>query len=113
MEHRLGNRTNTKLDVQFYDFGVPVGIGKTRNIGAGGLFVETNYRPYKGACCIEIALLVDDVTERELTPVKALIIHRTKEGFGLMIDQLDTIKSLPIPPHKVTRFRSAKKVGQL
>lgn len=108
MEHRLGRRTNTKLSVCFYKDGVPVAIGKTRNIAPGGVFVETAYRPDNGARCIEIAFIVRNDIAKGFDPVNALIIHRTKEGFGLMIDQFDSSESLPLSIPNVLKHDALK-----
>lgn len=113
MEHRQGKRTNKALAVHFYNQGVSVATGRTRNIASGGVFVETTYQPHKGVRCIEMAFSDGDGFSGRIDPVSALIIHRTKEGFGLMVDDLDPVDSVPLSVHNVRKFEPIDRLSQL
>lgn len=39
MEHRYSKRVDAQLNVLLYSDGVPVAVGKTRNISAKGVFI--------------------------------------------------------------------------
>jgi len=96
MERRLDKRINADLSVLLYSDGVPVAIGKTKNIASSGIFVETRYQPDKEDRYIEIAFVVHNDTDTEFYRVNSLIIHRTQAGFGLMIEHFDPLVRLPI-----------------
>jgi len=96
MERRLDKRINADLSVLLYSDGVPVAIGKTKNITSRGIFVETRYQPDKKDRYIEIAFIVRKDIDTEFHRVYTQIVHRTQEGFGLMIDHFDPSVRLPI-----------------
>lgn len=96
MEHRLEKRVNAELSILLYSYGVPVAIGKTKNVASGGIFVETRYQPDKEEQYIEIAFVVHDDVDMQFYRVNTRIIYRTQDGFGLMINHFDPFIQLPI-----------------
>jgi len=96
MEQRLEKRINAELTVLLYSYGVPVAIGKTKNVTSGGAFVETRYQPEKKERHIEIAFVVRNDVETQFYRVNTQIIYRTRDGFGLTIDHFDPLARLPI-----------------
>ena len=96
MEHRLEKRVNAELSILLYNYGVPVAIGKTKNISSSGVFVETRYKPDKEDRNIEIAFVARDDVDTQFYRVNTQIVYRTQDGFGLMIDNFDPLVRLPI-----------------
>ena len=85
--HRLSKRikTDDKLDVLLYRNSKPVASGRIGNLSVGGAFIETDYRPKDMAKrYIEFEFAPDNGNVLGENHVKALIIHYTKKGFGLM-----------------------------
>ena len=75
-----------------------VAAGKTRNISAGGVFVDTGYRPTNGSRCLDIEFVMSDEagTATDLYHVKGMAVHSTRAGIGLMIDDFDLENRLPV-----------------
>ena len=98
MDHRHSKRIDVHLRVLLYNNGVPVAAGETRNISAGGVFVDTGYRPTNGSRCLDIEFVMSDEagTDTDLYHVKGLAVHSTRAGIGLMIDDFDLENRLPV-----------------
>jgi len=83
MEHRHNIRTSTPLKVIVFNKGLPVAVGKTKNISKGGLFVRTAY------CEVGLlqALEIQFAPSHQRCPSKARmqvrVVHKTAAGFGL------------------------------
>lgn len=110
MGHRLGKRINAEMSILLYSCGVPVAIGKTKNIASHGIFVETKYQPDKEDRNIEIAFVVRHDIETEFCHVNTQIVHRTQDGFGLLLDNFDPLARFPI---KVPDTRHCNSNGQM
>lgn len=96
MDHRHGKRIDIQLDVLLYNQGLPVASGKTRNVAPRGVFVETDYRPESGNLYVEVVFIASDENGPELYRVKGLIAHSMRDGVGLIIDDFDPERKLPI-----------------
>lgn len=102
MEHRLSERRPINLDVLIFYQGLPVGSGRTRNIGHEGMFIETEIRDFPEGTTLDIELDMDSGEGEQRVRLLALIIHRNGEGMGLMFltlipeihDILQTLGSL-------------------
>ncbi|MFW2371509.1 MAG: hypothetical protein ACN4GM_00155 [Gammaproteobacteria bacterium] len=94
--HRHNKRIEMgqKLDVVLYSYGKPVASGRINNLSAGGVFIETAYRPNSCKRYIEFVCVSDDGKVLAEHRVKALIIHRTQQGFGLMTDDIGSLPGL-------------------
>ena len=95
MDHRHSKRIDVELRVMLYNNGVPVAAGKTRNISAGGVFVDTGYRPISGSRRLDIEFVMSDKADTDLYHVKGMAVHSTRAGIGLMIDDFDLENRLP------------------
>ncbi len=89
MEHRYSQRIDAQLNVLLYSNGVPVAVGKTRNISASGVFVETIYQPQYGSRSMDIEFLPEESTGTDKYYVKGMIVHSAPDGVGLMIEDFD------------------------
>lgn len=83
MNLRRSCRTSVPLKVIVFNDGLPVAVGKTKNISKAGLFVRTTYREVDLLQALEIQF----ATMRQRSPskvrVKARVVHKTEVGFGL------------------------------
>ena len=95
MDHRHSKRTNVQLSVLLYNNGVPVATGKTRNVSAGGVFVDTGYIPINGSRYMDIEFVTDNDAETDRYHVKGMAVHSTRDGIGLMIEDFDPESRLP------------------
>jgi len=111
MDHRNGKRVNVEMDVLFYRHGLPLAAGTTRNVSAGGAFVETNYRPKAGNRYVEFAFVASDETETGVYHVKGLVVHTTPDGTGLMIEDFDPESRLPTHMFSVERSQAYRGNG--
>ncbi|TCK17988.1 PilZ domain-containing protein [Thiogranum longum] len=89
MEHRYSKRVDAQLNVLLYSNGVPVAVGKTRNISASGVFVETIYQQQHGNRSMDIEFLPGNGAGTDKYYVKGMIVHSEPDGVGLMIEDFD------------------------
>lgn len=84
MEHRHDRRRPVKLSVSLFRNGQDYGRYQATNVGSGGLFLED---------CSEVVCEGDFFVAQiehdlegisTLSPMKAMAIHRTESGIGLM-----------------------------
>jgi len=90
MEHRHSNRARTDLKVIVFNKGLPVAVGRTKNISTEGLFVRTVY----GEVALHQPLEIQFVSTGQRCPsrirVKTCVAHKTSIGFGLaLVDSSD------------------------
>lgn len=88
MEHRYNSRTPISLDVLLYYQGLPVTIGKARDIGLGGMSVDASRAaalPKNAA--VEVELLHQDAGKRARLP--AYVVHKSGDGIGLLFSRVN------------------------
>ena len=89
MDHRWGQRLQTKYNTLLYEQGVPVASGKTKNLGKGGIFIELS----PGACpkskCVDVEIRVPSGLMKGKYRLPVMIVRRSDEGVGMMFRQLD------------------------
>lgn len=84
MEHRLSERRPITLDVLIFHQGLPIGRGRTRNIGREGMFIETKKKDFPEGTVLDMELDIDTDKGEQRIRLPALVIHRNREGMGLM-----------------------------
>lgn len=92
--HNKRIKMGEKLDVVLYRYGKPVASGRISNLSAGGVFIETSYRPNSCKRYIEFIAVADNNRAPSEHRVKAMIIHRSQQGFGLMTSDIDCLSGL-------------------
>lgn len=83
MENRFSVRKPAAVGVELYQGRSRVGRFKARNISLEGMFVETGPIDLYPSDLIDVTLTID----RERTAkheVRAVVVHHTAEGIGLM-----------------------------
>lgn len=86
MEHRHSDRSETDFKIVIYKKNLLMAMGIIRNIGNGGVFVESRFNDLAVNQPLEIELFSH--TERFLKDrrFKAIVVHRNNSGFGGEID---------------------------
>jgi hypothetical protein len=88
MEHRYATRVPLRINVLIYRQGLPVQVGRTRDISAEGAFVETGSFHGQLPDCLDLEFLPGQ-EGYERFRLKALVVHRNQSGFGLEFAALD------------------------
>jgi hypothetical protein len=85
MEHRQGSRYSTLLLVEIHWRGTQSALGFVSDVGNGGMYVASEASPGLHDC-VRIALLEADYS---WVWIPGLVVHRRKNGFGMMFRELD------------------------
>lgn len=86
MEHRCSIRKSIAIRVLFYKHGLPVQSGLSRDLGLGGVFVETGAFQWQRNECLDVEFISNRGAKLRLP---ALVIHQREQGVGLMFDKLE------------------------
>ena len=86
MEHRCSIRKPIAIRVLFYKHGLPVQSGLSRDLGLGGVFVETDSCRWQKNECLDVEFISSRGAKFRLP---ALVVHQREQGVGLMFDQLE------------------------
>lgn len=87
MEHRCSIRKSLTLDVVINYRGLGLVRGRTRDIGMGGLFVDTGCVQLPANAMVDVAVMLDGAS-RPLR-IGAIVVHTRDSGAGLLFDELD------------------------
>lgn len=82
MEHRCSVRKSLEFQLLLYKHGLPVQSGVCRNLGLGGLFIETGDREWRKSESVEVEILGHDGLPA--IRLSAVVAHHNKQGAGLM-----------------------------
>jgi hypothetical protein len=97
MEHRWSIRKQCEYGVAVNSPNSGTAIGRMRNIGLGGMLIETGalVLPMNAAVSVGFALIDDDELENPFR-LQGMVVHRTANGFGVMFLETaaDTINAL-------------------
>lgn len=96
MEHRCSKRWSIVLPVSIRRQEHPVAIGKTRNIGLEGMFIETGAAHFDQNTCLEIELGIKLDYQSRWLRMPAVVTHSSERGIGIMFRSLspETERSL-------------------
>jgi hypothetical protein len=86
MEHRCSVRKPLEFQLLLYKHGMPIQRGLCRDLGLGGLFINTGERGWRKNEYVEVEILADDGYPNMRLP--AVVIHYNQHGAGLMFDAL-------------------------
>ena len=86
MEHRCSVRKPLEFQLLLYKHGLPIQSGVCRNLGFGGLFIETGHRDWRRTEYLEVEIL----GPKGLPSMRlaAVVIHHNGQGAGLMFDEV-------------------------
>ena len=83
MEQRWSLRKPVTFEVKVSYKCHPVVLGRSRNIGLEGLFIETGIMILPVSSCIEIEFALVTGTRWEEIRIPAVVVHRNREGCGI------------------------------
>jgi hypothetical protein len=88
MEHRYATRVPLRINVLIYQQGLPVQVGRTRDLSSEGAFLETAQFQGRLPDCLELEFL-PALEGLERFRLKALVVHRNHAGIGIEFAVLD------------------------
>jgi hypothetical protein len=89
-EHRFKERKAVQLDVVIYRNHIPIAVGKTRDIGTGGMGIESDISNLKDYSMLEVEIGVNQPSQRRYYRLNGMVIHRSNKGFGITFTDLTT-----------------------
>lgn len=93
MEHRYSRRRPADFKAVIYRNDMPVALGRVRNLGGGGLFIESYFGELSVNQPLEIEIFSADNDFRN-NRLRAIVVHRTGDGFGAEVEESpDTLES--------------------
>ena len=84
MEHRCSVRKPIEFQLLLYKHGLPVQSGICRNLGLGGMFIDTGDRDWRKNEYLEVEILGKDGKPSMRVP--AVVVHHSAKGAGIMFD---------------------------
>ncbi len=84
MEHRCSVRKQLGFQLLLYKHGVPIQGGTCRNLGLGGLYIETAGRDWHKNEYVEVEIY--DGRRHAAMRLPAVVVHFDAAGAGLMFD---------------------------
>ncbi len=88
MEHRCSVRKPVGFQLLLYKHGLPIQSGVSRDLGLGGMFVETGTRSWRKNESLEIEFLGEG--GQPAMRLSALVVHHSSAGVGLMFNALSS-----------------------
>lgn len=86
MEHRCTDRYPSDLKILIYKHGLPIAIGRIKNGGRMGVYVETDFMDVDCEHQLTLEVMPSRQNPRLSIPMKAIVIHKTGHGFGAELD---------------------------
>lgn len=87
MDNRTSSRMNVPMKLLLYKTGVPVAIGRIRDVSTRGLFVETDFDGFNVHQSLEVELLPRSSTHIDRCRFRTVVARRVRGGFGLEADE--------------------------
>ena len=84
MEHRCSVRKPLAFQLLLYKHGLPIQSGTCRDLGFGGLFIETGARDWRKNEYLEVEIIGPSGVPSMRLP--AVVVHYNDTGAGLMFD---------------------------
>ncbi|VAW72123.1 hypothetical protein MNBD_GAMMA14-1015 [hydrothermal vent metagenome] len=84
MEHRCSVRKPIEFQLMLYKHGLPVQSAECRNLGLGGMLVDTGTTTWRKNEYLEVEFICADGSRGMRVP--AVVVHHSKRGAGLMFD---------------------------
>ena len=84
MEHRCSVRKRVKFRLLLYRQGLPVQSALSRDLGLGGMFINTGARGWRKNEYLEIEIL--GVGGQPELKLRAVVVHHSRRGTGVEFD---------------------------
>ena len=88
MEHRCSVRKPIEFQLRLYKHGLPVQTGFCRNLGLGGLFIETGSCEWRKNEFLEVEIIA--CNGKPVMRLPAAVVHYSERGAGLMFDAVSS-----------------------
>ncbi len=88
MEHRCSIRKPIEFQLLLYKQGIPVQTGMCRNLGLGGLLMETGSYQWRKNEYLEVEIVA--YNGRRSIRLPAVVAHCSARGVGLMFDGISS-----------------------
>ena len=88
MEHRCSVRKPIEFQLLLYKHGLPVQTGFCRNLGLGGLFIETGSCEWRKNEFLEVEIIA--CNGKPVMRLPAAVVHYSERGAGLMFDAVSS-----------------------
>jgi len=89
VDHRFKERKALNLDVVIYRHHIPVAVGKTRDIGTGGMGIVSDITNLKDYSLLEVEIRVNRSSRRIYHRLTGLVTHHNDNSFGITFTDLD------------------------
>lgn len=93
MEHRCSTtRHHCNIKVLIYRHNDPIAFGRIKNFSSRGMFIETDFKNIQLTQHLQLEMMPTKIGVKNIDKIytNALVVHITKNGFGVEID-------IPIP----------------
>lgn len=84
MEHRLSRRTPLRCGVTVYSTRLGSAIGHARDIGIGGMFIETGTLLFTVHAPLVVRFSLDDDQYAGVFRLESMVVRRAAHGMGVM-----------------------------
>lgn len=84
MEHRINVRVPKRLNVGLFFVGLDCGEFTASNVGHGGMFLDDCSQVLNEGDFVIVSLQEESVVKATTVSLRALVVHRSREGVGLM-----------------------------
>lgn len=115
MEQRWSLRKPVTFEVKVSYKCHPDVLGRSRNIGLEGLFIETGIMILPVGSCIQVEFNLMSATQREPICMSAVVVHRTSNGCGIAFQSFNwnafrTIERLlyTLPGHQIATLHAIR-----
>lgn len=88
MEHRCEQRLGLDLNAQVYRGGEPVAVGRIRNAGKHGMFIETDYQQVRKWQKLDIEVTLEGVSSKKKLnyQLTTTVVRKNRDGIGLEVE---------------------------
>lgn len=84
MEHRCSVRKSIEFQLMLYKHGLPVQSAVSRNLGLGGMLIDTGTTTWRKNEYLEVEIICAE--GGPVMRVPAVVVHQSERGAGLMFD---------------------------
>ena len=111
MEHRCSVRKPIEFQLMLYKHGLPVQRAVSRNLGLGGMLIDTGTTMWRKNEYLEVEFICADGGEGMRVP--AVVVHQSGHGAGLMFDGISGEQRRRLRAWLFSRERATKPADSL
>jgi hypothetical protein len=109
MEHRCSVRKPIEFQLMLYKHGLPVQSAVSRNLGLGGMLIDTGTTTWRKNEYLEVEFICADGSKGMRVP--AVVVHHSGHGAGLMFDGIGSEQRRQLRAWLFPRARADKPAG--